>query len=60
MKSKELRGQLRQIAKELLTEELVKVVEEKLRKEMNIRLAEIDAKQKDLLSYIIRNSAKGN
>ncbi len=54
---KELRSQMRQIAKELLTEELVIALEAKLRKEMNDRLNVIDQRQKDIAGYMVRQSS---
>lgn len=58
---KQIRGQLRQIAKELLPElleqELFLKVELKLRKELQARLEQIDKRQAEVQSYIIRQSA---
>lgn len=56
-KAKELRSQMRNVVKELLTEELVRAVEEKLRKEINGRLNVIDQRQKDIAGYMVRQSA---
>lgn len=58
MSPKELRGQLRQIVKELLVDELVRAVEERLIKVMLARLDKIDERQKDLLGYVVRHSSK--
>lgn len=64
MSSKELkvlRGQIRQIVKELLPEvfkeELVKAVESKIYAEMTTRLTLMDQRQLDFHSYVVRNSA---
>lgn len=58
---KDLRKQLRNVAKELLPEilesELFLKVELKLRKELMLRLEQLDKRQADIQSYIIRQSA---
>ena len=62
MDQKELRKQLRIILRdvlpEVLTSELVVAVEKKLRVEMNDRLNKIDERQKDVQSFLVRNSLK--
>lgn len=59
--AKELRGQLRQVVKEmaqeLITKELVDTIEKKLRTEMNARLNLIDERQKQIQGYMVRQSA---
>ena len=57
-KSKDLRNQLRQLAPELLTEELLKVLETKLVKLINTRLDKIEARHKDVLGLMIRQASK--
>ena len=58
---KAIRGQLRQIAQELLptllTQEIVKSAFEQLRKHIDKQLAVMDQRQKDILAYSIRQSA---
>jgi hypothetical protein len=58
--AKDLRKQLRNVVQEVLPEllqsELVKAVEQKLRKEMNDRLNLIDKRQKDIQGYVVRQS----
>jgi DNA topoisomerase IA len=56
---KVLRGQVRQIVKELLEEELIKAVEERLTKILEKRLALIDKKQKDIAGFMVRNNQLG-
>jgi hypothetical protein len=53
--AKMLRGQVRAEVKELLQEELVKAVEEKLMKVILDRLDKIDKKQKDIQGFMIRS-----
>lgn len=59
--AKVLRQQIRQVVIDLLPEvlkkEIVSDVEIRLRKEIHSRLDEIDRRQKDLHSYLIRNSS---
>lgn len=59
--AKMLRGQLRQIAKELLpellTKELVDSIRNELRAELLIKLNAIDERSKDIQAYMIRQSA---
>lgn len=57
---KDLRKQVRNVVKEVLPEilgnELVKEIEYKLRQEINARLNLIDDRQKDIQSYVVRQS----
>lgn len=59
---KVLRGQIRQIVKEMLPEvlamELIKAMEKKLGDDMNAALDRINEQQKQINSYVIRNSVK--
>jgi len=54
---KVLRGQLRQLVKELLTEELVKAVDDRVTKLTLDRLDKIEKRQKDIFGFTVRNSA---
>ncbi len=56
---KVLRGQLRALVKEILTEEIVRAVEERLTKRMDARLDKIDQKQKDILGFTVRTTQLG-
>ena len=63
--SKELRGQLRQIAKEMLPEllasEVYRLVEEKLKEvqgSINETLKKMDDRSKDVQSYVMRQVAE--
>lgn len=56
---KVLRGQVRQVVKEMLTEELAKAIEGILMKHIDKRLDEIDKKQKDILGFTVRNTTLG-
>ena len=59
--AKVIRGQLRQIAKEILpeilTNELVEFIRNELRQELLIKLNAIDERSKDIQAYMIRQSA---
>lgn len=55
-----LRGQVRQVVKELLEEELLKAVEQAVLKSLNSKLLEIEKRQKDLAGWMIRNSSIGS
>ncbi len=55
--AKLLRGAVRIVVKEHLTEELVKSVEEKLIKLINTRLDKLEKYQKDILGFVVRNTA---
>lgn len=59
-KIKELRGQLRQIVKEILPELLSDAVfqsiESRLRNEMNARLNKIDERQEAIQGFVVRQS----
>lgn len=59
--AKMLRGQLRQIAKELLPEllskEFMDIIRNELRQEILIKLSAIDERSKDIQAYMIRQSA---
>jgi hypothetical protein len=59
--SKVLRGQMRQLVKELMPEilqdSLLKEIELRLRAEINARLNLIDQRQKDIQGYVVRQSA---
>lgn len=57
---KVLRGQVRQVAKEMLTEELQKLIEEKVIKSINERLDRIEKRQKDHFGFLIRNTTLGS
>lgn len=56
---KQLRGQVRQIVKELLPEvlsvELMAAIEAKLIQQIKDGLAKIDERQRELQSYMVRN-----
>lgn len=58
---KQIRNQVRQVAKELFPEimqqELYAMVEAKLRKEIMARLDKIDKRQADIQSFMVRQSA---
>lgn len=65
MKTKELRGQLRQIAKELLPELLNEAQYEELRKHVDARITEVEkfvkatltemnTRHKDTMGYLVR------
>ena len=60
--AKLIRGQIRQIAQELLptmlNDELVKAIEKRLFEKIDGELAKINERQKDIQSYMIRNSVK--
>jgi hypothetical protein len=57
---KQIRGQIRQIVKELLpemlSENLTQTLYNRLSLQLTNRLVEIDERQKDLQSYMVRNS----
>lgn len=59
--AKMLRGQLRQIAKEILpevlTRELVEAIRNELRQEILIKLNAIDERNKDIQAYMVRQSS---
>lgn len=59
--AKMIRGQLRQIAKEILpeliTSELLNAIRNELRQELLIKLNAIDERNKDIQAYIVRQSA---
>lgn len=56
-----LRGQLRQLVKEMLpvvvTDETMKTIESKLREELNKRLDAIDKRQAEIQGFVVRNAA---
>lgn len=62
MNPKDLRKQLRNIVQELLTEALIKEVmfevEKRLMDVVKKRLDMLDERQKDMLGYIVRQSAQ--
>lgn len=59
---KQIRGQIRQIVKELLpeilTNELIAAVAQQTNKVVSERLNSIDERQKEMTSYIVRNQAR--
>lgn len=61
---KVLRGQIRQIVKELLPEvlgaELIQALERKLSDELKQALERIDERQKSLQAYMVRSSVKSD
>lgn len=54
---KKIRGQVRQIVKEILPDVLTEQIIAEIKKHIDARLDAIDQRQKDMTSYIIRNSA---
>ena len=55
---KQVRNVVNEILQEVLSTELVKHIEIKLRNEMNARLNIIDERQKDIQGYMVRQSAR--
>ena len=56
--TKELRGQVRQVVKELLDAELVRAVEEKLTKIVEAKLKKLEDRQNDIIGMMIRKMGK--
>lgn len=55
---KDLRKQLRNVVQEILPEVLTSELIAALKKEINAYLDKIDERQKNISSYIVRNSTK--
>jgi hypothetical protein len=56
---KVLRGQVRQVVREMLTEEMAKAIEASLLTHIDARLDKIEQKQKDILGFTVRNTTLG-
>lgn len=54
---KQIRGQVRQVVKELLPDILKEQVIQEIMKIVTDRLSQIDKKQRDINSYVVRNHA---
>lgn len=56
--AKQLRGQVRQLLPEVLSNELVAEVEKRLIALINKRMDEIEKKHKDILGFMVRQASK--
>jgi len=58
MKIKELRGQVRQIVKELLPEVMASEATQQIEKKIMERLDKIEKQQKNILGYLLRATSE--